>query len=50
MSAQQRLEFHQAHSAPVMEELKGWAADQIAGKKVEPNSGLGKAIQYMLDR
>jgi len=50
MPAQQRLEFHQAHSAPVMEELKGWAADQIAGKKVEPNSGLGKAIQYMLDR
>jgi hypothetical protein len=50
MSAPQRLEFHQAHSGPVMEEFKGWAAEPIASKKIEPNSGLGKAIQYMLDR
>ncbi len=50
MSPQERLEFHQSHSGPVMDGLKIWATDQIAQKKVEPNSGLGKAIRYMLDR
>jgi len=49
-SANQRLEFHQVHSAPVMEELKRWCTDQIEQKKVEPNSGLGQAITYMLKR
>jgi hypothetical protein len=50
MSPQERLEFHQTHSGPVMDELKSWGSDQISKKKAEPNSGLGKAIQYMLNR
>jgi hypothetical protein len=46
MTAQERLAFHQAHSGPLMEELEKWLKDQIAERKTEPNSGLGKAISY----
>jgi transposase len=48
MSPQDRLLFHQAKSAPVMEELHSWLKEQLDEKKVEPNSGLGKAIGYIL--
>jgi transposase len=47
MSPDKRLAFHQAQSAPLMEQLKNWLTEQIAERKVEPNSGLGKAILYM---
>ncbi len=47
MTAEERLSFHQAHSGPVMESLKKWLAEQIEEKKVEPNSGLGEAIDFM---
>lgn len=47
MSSDQRLRFHQEKSAPLMDELKDWLETQIVEKKVEPNSSLGKAIQYM---
>ena len=46
MTAQERLAFHQTHSGPLMEELEKWLKDQIAERKTEPNSGLGKAISY----
>jgi hypothetical protein len=49
MNPEQRLELHQTHSQPVMEQLKAWMREQIDGKKVEPNSGLGQAIAYMLN-
>jgi transposase len=48
LSAPQRLRFHQQHSAPVMEALHGWLQAQLAQQKTEPNSALGKAINYML--
>lgn len=44
----QRLVHHQTHSQPVMESLQTWMRDQIDAKRVEPNSGLGQAIAYML--
>jgi len=44
----QRLQFHQQHSSPVMEELHRWLETQFAQKRVEPNSGLGQAIHYLL--
>lgn len=47
MSKQERLVYHQAHSGPLMEGLKTWFETQINERKVEPNSGLGKAIVYM---
>jgi hypothetical protein len=34
--------------APVMEKLHGWLEVQFAERKTEPNSGLGKAITYLL--
>jgi len=46
MSDEERLAYHQKHSGPVMEELKQWMDEQVADKKVEPNSSLGKAIDY----
>jgi len=45
---EERLRFHQQHSAPVMEELRDWLNTQFAEKKVEPNSGLGMAMRYLL--
>jgi transposase len=46
LSPQERLRFHQQHSQPMMEELRGWMEAQFAQHLVEPNSGLGKAITY----
>ena len=48
MDAQQRLSYHQAHSAPIMEDLQSWLKEQGQAKRVEPNSSLGQAIEYML--
>jgi len=48
LSSPERLILHQRESAPVMEKLKNWCSDQLSQKKTEPNSGLGKAIKYML--
>ena len=48
MSREERLTYHQTQSGPVMEELHAWMQTQFDEKKVEPNSGLGKAFTYML--
>lgn len=48
LSAQERLAYHQAYSAPVFSTLKRWLEQQTAERLVEPNSSLGKAIDYML--
>jgi hypothetical protein len=50
MTPAQRLLHHQTNSGPVMAELRSWLQAQIADKKTEPNSGLGKAINYLLKR
>jgi hypothetical protein len=42
-----RLALHQERSAPLMAELERWLAAQVAERRVEPNSGLGKAIAYL---
>lgn len=49
MSPEERLRFHQAESAPLMNRLEAWMREQFQEHKVEPNSGLGEAIQYMQD-
>jgi len=48
MTPQQRLAYHQEHSEPLMTALKSWLARQINDHLVEPNSGLGKAVTYMI--
>jgi transposase len=45
----QRLAYHQQHSQPLMEKLNSWCKEQFDQRKVEPNSGLGKAIQYLFN-
>jgi transposase len=47
MTPVERLEFHRQHSQPLMEALEQWMREQFSERKVEPNSGLGKAITYM---
>lgn len=49
LSPQERLHLHQEKSAPLMADLDRWLVDQIEGRKVEPNSGLGDAITYAID-
>jgi hypothetical protein len=48
MDPEQRLAYHQAHSGPAMKELHARLSSQLEHKIVEPNSGLGKAISYLL--
>jgi transposase len=48
LTPEERLAFHQAQSGPVMDGLQEWLNRQINEKLVEPNSGLGEAIGYML--
>jgi len=50
LDAQARLAFHQEKSEPVMAELQKWMESQLADHKTEPNSPLGKAINYFLKR
>jgi transposase len=50
LNAQERLVYHQTYSAPVFTALQTWLEQQTAERLVEPNSSLGKAIAYMLDR
>jgi transposase len=49
LSAEDRLRFHQEHSEPLMKGLHEWMEAQLAEHKTEPNSGLGKAISYLLN-
>jgi hypothetical protein len=48
LSPEQRLELHRERSAPVMDELHNWMERQLGERRTEPNSGLGKAIAYLL--
>ena len=48
LSPEQRLAHHQANSAAPMQGLHQWMNEQFAQRQVEPNSGLGQALRYML--
>lgn len=48
MNDERRLAYHQEKSGPVMRELKEWIEAQFSDRQVEPNSNLGKALQYWL--
>jgi hypothetical protein len=49
LSPEERLRLHQAESASRMDKLETWLHAQFDERKVEPNSGLGEAITYMLN-
>jgi transposase len=50
LTPEARLRFHQEHSQKPMDQLQQWMRQQLADKRVEPNSGLGGAFHYMLKR
>jgi transposase len=47
LTPEERLAFHQAQSGPVLEQLRAWLKRQFDERLVEPNSGLGAAINYL---
>ena len=49
MTPQQRLLYHQAHSAAPMQDLHQWMNVQSDKRLVEPNSALGGALRYLLN-
>ena len=48
LTPDERLRLHQQRSGPVMDQLHRWLEAQFAERRTEPNSGLGKAITYLL--
>jgi hypothetical protein len=46
----ERLEFHRRKSKPFMDHLHAWMMAQLELKRIEPNSGMGKAINYLHKR
>ena len=48
LTAEERLHFHQDNSESLMKSLNSWFHEQLDQKLVEPNSGLGQAIRYMI--
>ena len=50
LDAQARLLLHQENSAETMAELKTWLEEQKTSPDNEPNSGFGRACEYMLKR
>ncbi len=49
MADDERLLYHQQHSLPLMNTLYAWLNQQRDERRVEPNSPLGKSINYMLN-
>ncbi len=42
LTPDERLRLHQQHSRPVMDKLHAWLEAQLAERRTEPNSGLGR--------
>jgi transposase len=49
LSPEQRLSVHRQHSKPILDDLHRWMTEQFEQRLVEPNSGLGKALRYLLN-
>jgi len=50
LNPDQRLRLHQRLSQPVLDQLKLRFTQSLETRQVEPNSGLGQSINYMLER
>ncbi len=48
LSPDERLHVHQTESGPLLAGLESWLRQHLDERRVEPNSGLGDAITYML--
>jgi transposase len=49
MAPQKRLEYHQEHSAPIIDAIYTKIAELYNNRIIEPNSDLGKAMNYWLN-
>lgn len=49
MSPDERLRYHREKSGPAMDSFHAWVNEQLDNKQAEPNSGLGKAMTYVLN-
>lgn len=49
LSPEARLAWHREHSAPVMEALKDWCAEQLDSGAAEANGALGQPMRYVLN-
>jgi transposase len=49
LSPEQRLSVHRQHSKPILDDLHRWMTEQFEQRLVEPNSGLGRALRYLLN-
>ena len=47
LDAETRLKIHREQSLPLMEEIRNFSKRLLDEHKVEPNSGFGKAINYL---
>lgn len=50
VGAEERLRQHQEQSGPVMEALRLEFQERMDQKRIEPNSALGGAVRYLLER
>ena len=50
MTPTERVAYHRTHSRPLMMALHEWLEQQVHDRLVEPNSSLGKAFSYLLNR
>ena len=50
LSDDERLARHQRQSTTVMTKLEAWMKAELEDKRIEPNSGMGKALNYLLKR
>ena len=48
MNDAERLLHHQTYSEPILKTLKTWMEKQVEDREVEPESSLGKALNYMI--
>jgi transposase len=48
LDPKQRLHFHKEYSGPAMARLHKWLNQPFKDHGVEPNSGLGQAMKYLL--
>lgn len=47
MTADERLAYHQEHSGPIFSALAEWIKEELAERRIEPNSSLGRALGYL---
>lgn len=47
LTPQDRLEWHQERSSPIMDKIKAYCEELVTSKLIEPNSSFGKAFQYL---